>query len=121
MTGSSQSHNRTSSSSSSPPEGAEGPSASSDSGDSQDSGDAGKNDMVTVTMEMTGSGSPSNTGTAGGAVSSSADTRGSALGAVSNDASASSGRLFASGRKMDVRFNFVFILFPALLGLAMAL
>ena len=77
--------------------------------------------MVTVTMEMTGSGSPSNTGTASGAVGSSADTRGSTLGAVSNDASPGSGRPFSAGRKTDLRFNFVFVLLPALLGLAMSL
>lgn len=121
MTGSAHSHNRTSSTSGQSSGGAEVPSvSSSNSGNSQNDGDAGKNGLVTVTMEMSGS-APSNTATAGGAVNSSADTRGSVLGAVSNDASASGGRLLASSRKMDLRFNFVFILFPGLLGLAMAL
>ena len=63
--------------------------------------------MVTVTMEMPRTSS-----------SYAAQTPGTAVGAVSNDAASGSGRHI---KKANMKFNLVFVFFPALFGLAMAL
>ena len=72
-----------------------------------------QNNVVTVTMEMSSTPSRSSTASASGTASNGG--RATQVGAVSNDAR---GR---SIRKTNLRFNIVFVLFPALLGLALSL
>lgn len=91
-------------------------SASPSTSDQPNSNDGGKNDLVTVTMEMTGS-MISTAPSASAAEQTQSGERGSTVGAVSNDASRPARHI----RKANLRFNLVFVLFPALLGLAMAL